>query len=243
VGQIKIQEGAGGQPTITLQLSGVDTKRILDQAESVDNHGNQVRTLNAILLQQMGVADAPDLHATRRQFRWRGTNRECELIFNNVRDLPDETLRATGEGWRLIIDHPVDTLNHTVEEDTRRLERFRAEGQEARVTCWLPSFLNSKARQDLGLLVRLDHILTENRFPTFVSHLSEVDRAAARAQLQNQRDVLFGQLVSQLEMAYGLRSGGGEYLDPGNSLEASDQFQSLLPALVLRPPVASTSFH
>jgi hypothetical protein len=107
------------------------------------------------------------------------------------------------------------------------------------VICWLPSFFNRKSQQDLGMLVRLDHILTENRFPTFVAHLSEVDRAAARAQLQNQRDILCGQLVSQLEMAYGLRGGGAKYLDPGNSLEASEQFQSLLPSLVLHPPVAS----
>ena len=39
--------------------------------------------------------------------------------------------------------------------------------------------------------------------------------------------------------AGGLRGGGGEYLDPGNSLEASEQFQSLTPSLVLQPPVAS----
>ena len=238
VGQIKIQEGAGGQPTITVQLSGVDTRRILDQAESVDNHGNRVRKLKDILLQQMGIPADQELYA-RHEFRWRGTNRECEVIFNNVRDLPDETLHTTGDGWRLIIDYPFDTLNHTAEEDSRRLERFRAEGKEARVICWVPSFFNRKAQQDLGLLVRLDYILTENRFPTFVAHLSEVDRAAARAQLQNQRDILCGQLVSQLEMAYGLRGGGTEYLDPGNSLDASEQFHSLAPSLVLRPPVAS----
>ncbi len=238
VGQIKIQESASGQPTITLQLSGVDTHRILDQAESVDNHGNRVRKLKDILLSQMGIAVEQELYA-RHQFRWRGTNRECEVIFNNVRDLPDETLHTTGDGWRLIIDYPFDTANHTAHQDLERLERFRAEGKEARVICWIPSFFNRKVQQDLGLLVRLDYILTENRYPTFVAHLSEVDRAAARAQLQNQRDILCGQLVSQLEMAYGLRGGGAEYLDPGNALEAAEQFQALVPSLVLQPPVAS----
>jgi hypothetical protein len=238
VGQIKIQESASGQPTITLQLSGVDTHRILDQAESVDNHGNRVRKLKDILLQQMGIAAEQELYA-RHQFRWRGTNRECEVIFNNVRDVPDDTLHTTGDGWRLIVDYPFDTANHNAQQDVERLERYRTEGKEARVICWMPSFFNRKAQQDLGLLVRLDYILTENRFPTFVAHLSEVDRAAARAQLQNQRDVLCGQLVSQLEMAYGLRGGGAEYLDPGSSLEASEQFQALVPSLVLQPPVAS----
>ena len=238
VGQIKIQESASGQPTITLQLSGVDTHRILDQAESVDNHGNRIMKLKDILLQQMGIATEQELYA-RHQFRWRGTNRECEVIFINVRDLPDETLHTTGDGWRIIIDYPFDTANHTAQQDVERLERFRTEDKQARVICWVPSFFNRKAQQDLGLLVRLDYILTENRFPTFVAHLTEVDRAAARAQLQNQRDILCGQLVSQLEMAYGLRGGGAEYLDSGNALEASEQFQALAPSLVLQPPVAS----
>lgn len=40
-------------------------------------------------------------------------------------------------------------------------------------------------------------------------------------------------------MAYGLRSGGAEYLDPANRLEPAEQFQSMLPSLVLQPPVAS----
>jgi hypothetical protein len=40
-------------------------------------------------------------------------------------------------------------------------------------------------------------------------------------------------------MAYGLRGGGDDYLDSGNRLEPSDQFQALLPSLVLQPPVAS----
>ena len=238
VGQIKVQESAAGPPTITLQLSGVDTQRILDQAESVDNFGNRVRKLKDILLAQMGIEAEQELYA-RHDFRWRGTTRECEVIVNNVRELPDETLQATGPGWRIIVDYPFDVMDHSVQQDLARLQRFRDAGREARVVCWVPSFLNRKTQQDLGLLVRLDYILTENRFPTFVTHLSEVDRAAARAQLENQRNQLQSQLVSQLEMAYGLRGGGTEYLDPGNQLEPSEQFQSMLQSLVLAAPVAS----
>jgi hypothetical protein len=123
-GQIKIQEGATGQPTITLQLSGVDTQRILDQAESVDNQGNRIRKLKDILLEQMGVEAEQELYA-RHPFRWRGTARECELIINNVRDLPDETLQPKGDGWRIIIDYPFDSAEHTMRQDLGRLERFR----------------------------------------------------------------------------------------------------------------------
>jgi hypothetical protein len=93
--------------------------------------------------------------------------------------------------------------------------------------------------EQLGRLVRLDHILTENRFPTFVTHLSEVDRAAARALLENQRDVLRSQLKAQVEMAYGLRQGDGQYLDVSNTLDLAEHFQSLEPSLTVQPPAAS----
>mgnify|MGYP001005617830 FL=1 len=41
-------------------------------------------------------------------------------------------------------------------------------------------------------------------------------------------------------MAYGLRLGGNEYLDPSNLLDGAEHFQSLEPALTLQPPAASS---
>jgi hypothetical protein len=238
VGQIKIQENAGSQPTILLQLSGVDVQSIIDQAEAVDNHGNRIRKLKDLLFGEFGIENQQELFA-RLPFRWRGTDRECEVLVSNVREVPVETLATGGASWRLIVDYPFDQAGCSVRDDLERLEKFRQEGKPARTICWLPSFLNHKSMEQLGRLVRLDHILTENRFPTFVTHLSEVDRAAARALLENQRDVLRSQFKAQVEMAYGLRQGDGQYLDSSNELELAEHFQSLDPMLTLQPPAAS----
>jgi len=236
-GQIKIRESAGGAPTISLQLSGVDAEQILAQAESVDNPGNRIRKLKDLLFEQMGVAGQDDLFF-RHKFRWKGTERECDVVFGNIRDLPNETIQSTGEVWKMLIDYPFDSAGHTVRDDLARVEKFQDEHGASKTICWLPSFFGHDTQRALGLYVRLEQILKENQFPNFVQHLNAVDRDNARGQLENQRDQLKTQLVAQLEMAYGLRSGGEEYLDPGNILEPSEQFVALDPLVELQPPVA-----
>jgi hypothetical protein len=239
IGQIKIQESAGAQPTIKLQLSGVDVQRIIEQAESIDNHGNRIRKLKDMLFEAFGIANQQELFA-RKSIRWRGTDRECELLVSNVREVADENLESGGSVWRIIIDYPFDQGGHRVQDDLERINLFRDAGKTANTICWLPSFLNHKAMEQLGRLVRLEHILNENRFQSFVNHLSDVDRAAARAQMENQRDSLAGQLRAQFEMAYGLRGGGADFVDSSNLLEGSDHFHALDGATALQPPAASS---
>ena len=237
-GQIKIRESAGGAATISLQLSGVDAEQILAQAESVDNTGNRIRKLKDLLFEEMGVAGQDELFF-RHKFRWKGTDRECDVVFGNIRDLPNETIQSTGDVWKMLIDYPFDSSGHTVRDDLARVEKFRDEHGASRTICWLPSFFGHETQKALGLFVRLEQILKENQFPNFVQHLNAVDRDNARGQLENQRDQLKTQLVAQLEMAYGLRSGGDDYLDPGNMLEPSEQFVTLDPSIELQPPVAA----
>jgi hypothetical protein len=237
-GQIKIRESTAGAPTISLQLSGVDAEQILAQAESVDNPGNRIRKLKDLIFEQIGAAEHDELFF-HHKFRWKGTDRECHVFFSNLRDLPDETIRSEGEAWKILIDYPFDSAGHSVREDQARLEKFQNEHGPSRTICWLPSFFGHETQRALGLYVRLEQILKENQFPNFVQHLNAVDRDNARGQLENQRDQLKTQLVAQIEMAYGLRSGGDEYLDPGNTLEPSEQFVALDPSLQLQPPVAA----
>ncbi|MCF3648627.1 hypothetical protein [Synoicihabitans lomoniglobus] len=237
-GQIKIRESAGGAPTISLQLSGVDAEQILAQAESVDNPGNRIRKLKELLFEQMGVAGQDELFF-RHKFRWKGTERECDLHFGNLREFADETIQSDGETWKLLIDYPFDQSGHSVRDDLARMEKFQEENGASRTMCWLPSFFGHEVQKSLGVFVRLEQILKDNQFPNFVQHLNQVDRDNARGQLENQRSQLKTQLMAQLEMAYGLRTGGEDYLDPSNSLEPAEQFLSLDPAVQLQPPVAA----
>lgn len=236
-GQIKIREGAG-QTTLAIQLSSVDTEQILAKAEGVDNRGNRIAKLKELAFRELGQEDVEQLFYTH-EFKWRGTPRRVDILFANIRDLPAESLRSKGDNWRTIIDYPFDERDHTIRDDVAKIESFLSEEEPTRTICWLPCFFNHETLEALGSFVRLEQILKESQFPNYVQHLNEVDRETARNQLQSQRDQLRSQLVARLEMAYGIRSGGEDYLDAGNSLEPSEQFRCLDSGLTLQPPAAA----
>jgi hypothetical protein len=102
---------------------------------------------------------------------------------------------------------------------------------------WLPSFLSNKAQADLGRLVVLDFILQGDRFDTYAGHLSYVDRVQAKALARNQLDQLRIKLRSQLEVAYGVSTEPRDAVS--NPLTADQQFRSLDPTLLPRPPVGA----
>ncbi len=235
-GLLQVQEGAGGTHTISIRITGVDLQPILERAEAVDNYGNKVARLKMLVFEALGKQEHQDLFF-RNEFRWRGTDRQAEVMFGNIREISDDNLEARGDDWKVVVDYPFDRDGHNLNEDLSRLDTFRATFPPQRTICWLPSFLNHEAQKAIGTLVRLEHILAENRFKTFVEHLSEQDQAAAKPLLQNQRDQLHSQLRSQIEALYGLRTPNPLYADPSNQIDAADQFQVLCD-LRLRPPVA-----
>ena len=54
VGEIRIGEETN--PTISVQLSGVDTESIIKQAEGEDRHGNRIERVGQMLFEQVGVS-------------------------------------------------------------------------------------------------------------------------------------------------------------------------------------------
>jgi hypothetical protein len=236
-GQIKIREGAG-QTTLAVQLSSVDTEQILAKAEGVDNRGNRIAKLKELIFKALGQENEEQLFYTH-EFKWRGTPRRADIIFANVRELPTDSLMSKGEGWKVVIDYPFDSQDHTIRDDVAKLETFLSEEEATRTLCWLPSFFNHETLEALGTFVRLEQILKENQFPSYVQHLTEADRETARNQLDSQRDQLRSQLVARIEMAYGIRGDGQDYLDESNSLEPSEHFRCLDPGVTVQPPAAA----
>ena len=237
-GQIKIREGAG-QTTLAVQLSSVDTEQILAKAEGVDNQGNRIAKLKELIFKALGQENEEQLYYSH-EFKWRGTPRRTDILFANIRDLPYESLRSKGEGWKVVIDYPFDIQEHTIRDDIAKIEGFLQDEEPSRTICWLPSFFNHATMQALGIFVRLEQILKTSQFPGYVQHLTETDRETARNQLESQRDQLRNQLVSRIEMAYGIRGDGGDYLDAANLLEPSEHFRSLEPGVNLQPPAAAS---
>ena len=64
VGEIRIGEETN--PTISVQLSGVDTESIISQAAREDNHGNRIRRVRQMLFEQIGVEGEGRVRAVLR---------------------------------------------------------------------------------------------------------------------------------------------------------------------------------
>ncbi|MGE3841404.1 MAG: phage resistance protein [Vicinamibacterales bacterium] len=234
VGEIKISGEEGGS-TISVQITGVDTDSIIEQARREDNHGNRKRLIKEVLFRQFGIEDWDGLFIVHK-FAWRGSDRQSEVIYGNVWEMPDESLRGPADEWRVVIDYPFDEKGHSPNDDVARVDRFR-ENQDARTVVWIPSFFSGETQRELGALAVLEHILTGERFDTYATHLPAVERATARQLLGNQRDQLRQRMVIALEAAYGLQPAPAGMLDTSHDL--ADHFQSLEPRLKLQPPVAA----
>jgi hypothetical protein len=235
VGEVRV--GDGDNPTLSIQLAGVDVESILERARHEDNRGNQRRKVRELLFDQLGIADADGLYHTH-DLMWRGTRRRTEVDYGNVRELPDDRFKSRGESWKVVIDFPFDPEpNHSPQDDVARVAKYVSENPPTRTIVWIPSFLSQAALQDLGKLVILDHVLTGERFASYASHLSPLDQQTARGLLDNQRAQLKQRLRMILESAYGIVSPVQGTL--AHQVEGGQQFQSLDPGCRLQPPVGA----
>ncbi|QDU41271.1 hypothetical protein Mal4_56370 [Maioricimonas rarisocia] len=238
VGEIRIGEESTN-PTISVQLSGVDTESIIRQAEREDNQGNRIRRVRQMLFEQLGVEGDGEFEH-RYDFLWRNTSRECVVLFRNIRELTDTSLHNDEDEWKLIVDFPFDEQGHGPRDDISKLQAYKSSHPDgARTICWVPQFFSEEARSDLGLLVVLEYVLTGERFDQYSSHLSPQNRQAAKSQLENQRSVLRQRVRNHLNAAYGLDETAGAALDALHDLDKSEQFVSLWPSFDPQPPVAA----
>ncbi|MEA3641939.1 MAG: phage resistance protein [Lamprobacter sp.] len=239
VGEIKISEDAN--PTIGVQLSGVDTESILEQARINDNDGNRRRLVREMVFDAFGIRDDQQLFGSvEHEWLWRGTRRRVEVLFQNIREITDDHLfESRDDQWKLIIDFPFDTGTYSPTDDQARVRNAEAAGVQAQTLCWLPHFLSQGAQKNLGKLVVLEEILkSEDSFNRYSRHLSPQDRASARTLLDNQRSQLRQQLKDTLMGAYGVAQDLPGSLDNKDLLES--QLMSLQPGFRPRPPQGTT---
>jgi hypothetical protein len=232
VGELKVTEDSN--PVVSIQITGVDLEPVLKAAEVVDNPGNRRKTVRELLFRELGIEDKGAMFH-HFELTWRGTRREVEVVYENVRDMADDRLQDRTGAWTVVLGLPFDEAHRSPTDDLARLGDYR--GSPTHTLVWLPAFLSARAEGDLKRFVILDHILQGERFDTYTTHLSYVDRVQARALARNQRDALRTKLVGHLEVAYGVRS------EPRTSviqaLSAEQQFRSLDPTLAPRPPVGA----
>jgi len=235
-GEIRVSEEPTN-PTVTLQLSGVDTESIIESAKTFDNIGTRQFKIRQMLFKSLGIPEQDEMFMSH-EFPWRGSKRSCDLLFTNVRTLPHESLRSA-EDWKLIIDFPFDSEGHSPIEDLDHINKFRDKGERHRTLVWLPSFFSTRTQAELAKLVIIDRLLLGNNLEQHSQHLSLQDRQDARLLLQNQQSALSQRLLQAVEAAYAIRSEPTPgTLDPSYDMSES-HFQSLLPTLVLQRPVGA----
>lgn len=236
VGEIRL-DGDRTNPTVSIQLAGVDTEGIIESAKTFDNIGTRQFKIRQMLFKSLGIPEQDEMFMSHN-FLWRGSRRSCDVLFTNVRSLPDESLRSTGD-WKLILDFPFDTEGHSPTEDLDRVEKFREKNEKQRTLVWLPSFFSPRTQTELAKLVIIDRLLLGNNLDQHSKHLSLEDRQTARLLLQNQQSALAQRLLQAVEAAYAIRSEPTPgTLDPAYDMSES-HFQSLFPTLALQRPVGA----
>ena len=107
VGEIKVSDDSAN-PVISLQIVGVDTESILENAAALDNAGNRIQKVRQLLYEGFEITASGDLRSERYDLLWRGTRRTCEILFRNVREMSASELRNPGRSWQIVIDWPFD---------------------------------------------------------------------------------------------------------------------------------------
>jgi hypothetical protein len=225
-------------PVITVTLAEVDYEGVIARARSEDTEGRRRDLVRDLLFDAVGVADLnAALGGVRtRQIPWKGTLRDVDILFGNVRDpafLPDDAFRARPGTVRLIMDYPFDDPGRTAAQDHVRVERMRDNGWDEFTVAWLPGFFTDEQNRLLGQLVVLNTVLGGEKWAAYAADLPELDRPAARAILEAQRSGIRGQIGSLLAQVYGVASG---YQFP----EGEEPLRSLTPNFTPRRPVGAS---
>lgn len=238
IGELRVGDD-DHDPTVSVTLAGIDTGPIVDAAKTVDNDGERRRRVKDLLVEMLSVKGADSLEPTM-DVVWRGTQRSVSVLFGNVRDaaeIPDESLRA-GSDAKLVIDYPWDRDGFGPNDDRARVEEFRSVRAPEWTAVWLPNFLTEASEKLLSRLVRLDYVLTGDTFERLAGYLTPSERPLARAQLANEQSAVRERVMAVLRQAYGVDATQAGTVD--TQLDPADQFQTLDPALTLRPPVGTS---
>ena len=235
VGEIR-QQGDNADPFISIELSGIDTDAILKQAQAEDNPGQRKRLILSLLSEALDFPLKDDGHEFTKTIIWRGTQRDVDIRYFNLREANSEQLRSSADQWTLVLDFPFDDSGYTPADDVSKFIELKAKFSEGTNTLvWLPNFLSDQALHELGKLVIINYLLTGNRLDAYTEHLNAGDKIESRNSLVNQQSALKQRMLNYLEMCYGLTSAQAGAVDE-HFINFSDHFRSLSKGFQPQPP-------
>jgi hypothetical protein len=232
-------------PVIRVQLSDVDYQSVVERARGEDNEGRRRELIKELVREEIGVSaqDPNMLGALVHPVVWRGSRRDVDIVFGNVRDagwLSEDIFHARPGTWRIVIDYPFDEPGHSGSEDLARLDRMIESGTRTQTVAWLPRFLSDERMVEVRGLVVLDWLLggTGERWTSHADHLSEVERVQARAILESQRTALREGLRRVIQECYGAAAPSPGTLADGGTDDRN--LVSLDPAFAPAAPVGAS---
>ncbi len=127
VGEIRITDDAN--PTISLQITGVDVAPILENAKHYDNDGTRRSKVQKIVFEALGIPVETGLLGAQglvqHKHPWRGTSRDVDLYFEAVKDLSDDRLRGRPGAPTVVLGMPFDFQGRSPADHRARLQEFR----------------------------------------------------------------------------------------------------------------------
>jgi hypothetical protein len=232
-GEIRVSNA--DNPTVEINLIGVNTNEILQQVIHVDDPAARRRLIKTLLWEDFKVTDRGEF-TTTCSVTWKGTERTAELVFANVRDpdLADAQFEPEVPGAvRVIIDPPFDEASYWPSDDRHRVQVLRERLNRPHTIAWLPSFLSSDRLADLADLVKIRYVLDDRtRLDGLTPYLSPEDRHHARTVLEGRKSALTSRLREALRRAYGLASPD----DADLGAPAEEHLMALDSQLQIRPP-------
>lgn len=196
-------------PVIRVRIAEVDYESVVEKAKGEDNDGRRRETLKRLVWEAFGVTDldGDPFGVSHHAVVWRGSRRDVEVVFGNVRDrtwLADTAFEAGPGTWRFVVDYPFDEEGRSARDDLARVSELASRGLVTRTVVWVPRFLAPERRGELGRLVILDWLLgSGDRWTAHANHLADAERVQARTILESQRDALRERMRRAVQEAYG----------------------------------------
>ncbi|WP_406272341.1 hypothetical protein OH799_32575 [Nocardia sp. NBC_00881] len=233
----------GPDPVFSLKLSAVDYDKLLELVPHNETATGVLQQLvRDMVCVELGVGSSEGTFGELAHMKeWRGRRHQITVKFGNVRDretMPDATLYAEGETWRVIIDYPFDNGGN------RRDDLARIEGLERdkNTVFWLPYFLSDDLMVRLGQLAKINYLLgsggTGDRLTTLAADWSIADRQQGKIYLQQRQQHLKSSLLDTLKLAYGVVKP--RQSDTAVELDTGPVLVSLREALPLGDPRGGT---
>jgi len=217
VGKLRVSEEP--DPRVIAIIDGPDIRPILDGARSYDTQGGRKALLREMLFKALGferVEGSPVDYAVE----WRGFSRKGMVHYGNVREM-DRAQFAVPHGYdfKVVVDFPFDDPSHTPQEDERHVIELKDKGLEATTAVWLPSFFSDRLQRELGELVVLEKVLSDENRERHLKDLRPDVRREAEAELEALRNQKRNRLRDALDMAYGIRTRDAESLDESRRVD------------------------